>query len=363
MSSPPLPSAGPKSAPCRPARGPSGGGRRALALGLGLAAVASVTRPPAALAQSDAAVAEELFRRGRQLMNQNKVAEACAKFTDSHRLDPKLGTLLNLAVCHEKEGKTASAWAEFVEASSQATRSGQAERSRFARGKAQELEKRLVRVELRVESPAAEQTVSLGSKPVPSSAWGVAIPVDPGTYTVTAAAPHKKEWSGELVVPDKPGTFPFTVPTLVGEPEPAAAPPPAAIATPAPPPARDEVEARGPGWRPAAAIAAGGLGLAGVAVGTIFGLRTLSKKADADEQCEGQYCSQAGLTLHDEARSASTLSTVGFVAGALGLGLGAYFWLSAGDDGGHGAPKGAAVRWSPGPGRPGPGMLHLEGTW
>ncbi len=347
-------------------------GRRLRALALGLAALGPSApafaqppqAPPAAPAggggQSDSVFAEALFRQGRTLMSQNRVTEACAKFADSQKLDPKLGTLLNLAVCYEKEGKTASAWAKFVEATSQASRSGQAERSRFARTKAQELEKKLVRVEFRVESPAAEQTLSLGPRSIPSSAWGVPIPVDPGTYAVTASAPHKKEWSGELVVPEKSAAaVPFAVPPLAAEaPAPAPAPAPAATA----PEAAPEAAPQGGDWRRPAAYVAGSVAVAGLALGAVFGLRTLSKESRADKECDGRFCSAEGLSLHDDARQAATVSTVGFAVGAIGLGLGTYFLLSSGGQPASAPPKAGALGWSPRFGRQGAG-LQLEGTW
>src|SRR5205823_10205853 len=65
---------------------------------------------------ADKSLATQLFKEGRTLVDQGKVAEGCRKLEESHRLDPGGGTLLNVALCHEKEGRSATAWAEFTEA-------------------------------------------------------------------------------------------------------------------------------------------------------------------------------------------------------------------------------------------------------
>jgi len=51
-----------------------------------------------------------LFQKGVELMAIGKSAEACEKFDSSHQLDPALGTMLRLADCYERTGKTASAY-------------------------------------------------------------------------------------------------------------------------------------------------------------------------------------------------------------------------------------------------------------
>src|SRR3954469_8263227 len=92
---------------------------------------------------SDKAAAEGLFSDARRLMVAGKFQEACPKLEASQRLDPAVGTVLNLADCYERSGRTASAWMEFLEAASAARQSGSADREAEARGRASALESRL----------------------------------------------------------------------------------------------------------------------------------------------------------------------------------------------------------------------------
>ena len=60
---------------------------------------------------TDKVAAEALFEEGRRLVAAGSFVDACPKFADSQRLDPSPGTLLNLASCYEKLGRSATAWA------------------------------------------------------------------------------------------------------------------------------------------------------------------------------------------------------------------------------------------------------------
>src|SRR5262245_45831894 len=89
--------------------------------------------------------AEYLFQRGEKKFDSGKYAEACADFGESLRLGPKLGTLLNLALCHETVGKLATAWKEYNHAAAWAAQNKQTDRHDFASQHVQALEPRLPR--------------------------------------------------------------------------------------------------------------------------------------------------------------------------------------------------------------------------
>src|SRR6516165_4621044 len=81
---------------------------------------------------ADKSLATQLFKEGRNLVDQGHVSEGCRKLEESQRLDPGGGTLLNVALCHEKEGRRATAWAEFTEALGIAKKDDRPERVELA---------------------------------------------------------------------------------------------------------------------------------------------------------------------------------------------------------------------------------------
>jgi tetratricopeptide (TPR) repeat protein len=97
--------------------------------------------PSLSLAQTrDASPADVLFERGLAAFESGRIDEACANFEDSLRLDAAAGTLINLARCHERQGKTATALAEYKQVVSLSVRAGNHERARVAQAEADRLE-------------------------------------------------------------------------------------------------------------------------------------------------------------------------------------------------------------------------------
>src|SRR5215471_10148564 len=81
----------------------------AAALAIAGACLMSTPRAAAQVSTEDRVAAESLFTDARRLMQAGDYEHACPKLEASRRLEPALGTTLNLADCYDKLGRTASA--------------------------------------------------------------------------------------------------------------------------------------------------------------------------------------------------------------------------------------------------------------
>lgn len=170
------------------------------------------------------ALADALFRDGRKLLQAGQIDQACAKFEDSYRLDPQPGTLLNLGICHEQQGKLAAAWAELTQAKTQAIRDARDDRVKIATEHLAATDQRLPRIVL--ETDAIEQlpglSILLDETSIGRSALGTALPVDPGPHQliVSAAAHRSALVSVTLVAGERRVvSLPALVPVPVARPE------------------------------------------------------------------------------------------------------------------------------------------------
>ncbi|WP_437275770.1 hypothetical protein WME90_31580 [Sorangium sp. So ce375] len=309
-----------------------------------------------------AAAAEALFREGRDLVAKGQLAEACPKFAASQRLDPGYGTQWNLADCLERLGRSASAWAAFREAADMASRAGQADREAKAARRAADLEKKLERLAIAVTTPADGLVVRRNGAVLDAGAWGAPLPVDPGKHRVEATAPGKRPFSVEVQTAGPGQVVTVEVPPLEDDPAAtAAAPSPSTSPTAAPLQPSGGNGDGGAGTRRTLSFVAGGVGVAGVVTGSIFGLLASSRWNRAqDEHCRTEaLCDARGVALVDDAQSAARLSNVGFIVGGVGLAAGvALFVTSLGDA----EPAAARIVVTPVVGTTG-GGLGLQGRF
>jgi hypothetical protein len=285
--------------------------------------------------------------------------EACPKLEESQRLDPGGGTLLNLALCHEKQGKLASAWAEFNEALAVARRDGRADRITAAQQHIAALEPKLSQLTVNVTSPIDGEALMLDGEALGRAAWGTPLSLDAGAHELAATAPGRQPWR-ENVALGLGEKKTLAVPVL--EPAPTATTEPPADEKKASPAPNEETAPQTHGKNRTLAYVIGGAGIAALGVGTYFGIDTLHKKNQSDDECPTDTtCTPRGVELNNQAHTSAWIANISLGVGVIGVGVATYLLLAD-----HGAPQGPAksgtltldaraVR--------GGGELGLRGTW
>jgi len=286
-------------------------------LGCGIAAVSlSVTQR--AHAQS-AAAADALFEEGRTALEHGDLDVACPKLEESDRLDPANGTKFNLADCEEKRGKIATAWELYRKLTDSLPADD--ERLPYAKEHAAALDPRVPRIVLTLAPGAPPNTrLKVGALVLTSASLGTALPVDPGPHEfVVSSGVTSRSYTVTLTEGER-RTLEVTPGVRAAESAPAATSAP--VSEPAVPP---RVNLRTWGY------VAGGVGAAGVLLGTITGIMGLHEQSVGNDNCSDtlKRCNRTGFDANQSARSLATVSTVGFVVGVVGLGTGTYLLLTS----------------------------------
>jgi hypothetical protein len=266
----------------------------------------------------DAVVAESLFQQGRALMERGDYAAACPRLSESYAQDPSTGTLLALALCQERSGKIASAWASYLEVVTRSRREGRADREQAARERVESLEPTLSRLTIEVDAATSslpEIVVTRDGTGVGRGAWGAPTPIDPGEHVVAAAAPGKEKWSTTVSIGAGAETRTITIPALADLPT--AGAPPLSAKPDETTPASSPFFTGSP--LQVAGIVVAGVGVLGLGASAYFGLHASSLDSDSksDGHCDpSNVCDPYGLTKRSDAADAANLATVFLVAGA-----------------------------------------------
>ncbi len=303
--------------------------------------IVGVSTPRVARAQTgDKALAESLFEAGRTLLKQKNYAAACAKFEASQQQDPSPGTLINLGECYKGQGKTATAWADYKAAAALALNRGRSQQEQLANQRASELESKLSKVTLvkPAEVPAG-LTVKLDDRSVGVASFGVPMAVDPGSHTVSLDAPGYKSATKTFKVGDSADKVTVQLPDLDKAPEEAAPAKSGAAAAGSGnvgvgatmPPGGDQGTSGG-GSAKTVGFVLGGVGIASIGAGAVFGILASSQasKAKGDSKlCPDKVCTPAGRSEIDSAKTKALVSTIGFGVGAAALVAGTVLVLTA----------------------------------
>jgi tetratricopeptide (TPR) repeat protein len=296
-------------------------------LSLALCAVIALATPAHA---NNREKADTLFKQGKKLMSDKRYADACESFENSQKLDPTIGTQLNIARCYEEWGKLASAYTAYIAAERMAI-DAKDDRAPKIRELLDALEPNVPKLTLHAPSGARDVVATLDGERV--ATLGEVMLVDPG--------PHTIEWSSgggakqRRTVPiDRGSESEVTLDApVVGNPN-----------------RRDTKRLRTDPAAPApgrtqrmVGIGLGGAGIVAIGVSSYMTLSARSDYNDAlDMHCGGMKnnCDMTGLEVTRDARSTANKATVVFLVGAALVGGGAalYFLAPKRDSGVYVAP-------------------------
>ncbi|MEZ4309757.1 MAG: hypothetical protein R3F14_17105 [Polyangiaceae bacterium] len=310
-------------------------------------------------------------------MTAGKYATGCPAIAESHRLDPRPGTLFTLATCESEWGHIATAVTRYgdylalFDTLPDDKRAVQGERPKVARETRDRLLPQVPQLTLKLPPGAPEgTTVQRNGELIAPVSLGIALPVDPGEYVLTTTppggAPHEQRISiakGEskvvLVELTAPGPSATTTAPIAGSPSP------------------------GPSSRRIATYVVGGAGIASLIAGGVLGGLTAGQKGTIDQHCgagigssDELACDQVGLDAAKSAQGLGLGSTVALAVGGAALGAAVVLFLTEPRP----APASGAApakAGSPHPARasgpwiaagvlsagPGGARIGLEGTW
>jgi hypothetical protein len=299
--------------------------------GVALSASPRVARADAA----NQARADQLFTEANQLVDGGNYAAACPKYEESNRLDTGIGTEFKLADCYEHVDRPATALALFRLVERTAAAAGRAERQKAAGERAQALEGTVPRIELTTTDALKvdEYIIKCDGNVLGAADVATKIPLDAGKHVLSFSAPGRVSQSLSFtLVAHEAKAFPIPELAL-----------PTAIST--------EPTSSGRTQK-TIAVVAGGVGLAGLLIGTVAGILS------AHEHSVYTGCHCAGAVGDSQtAYTEGTVSTVGFIGGGVGVAAGLALWFTS--------PKGNAasktgIELSP---RVGPSSSGFQVRW
>ena len=304
---------------------------------------------------SDTALARTLGSEGVQLADAGNCAAAIEKLDRAEKLYHAPTILGRLGECQVQVGKIVAGTENLQRVVREPLAPKAPKAFVDAQARAQKVLDnslpKLAKLKIHVEAPPGTNlSVTQDGEPVSSGALDLDRPADPGPHKVEASAPGFRTAHGETTLaeggsgqinlrldPDPNAPAATAPPGAIGAPPnagpgaaPGAAPgaPPGYAAAPGAP-AGAEVSSGGSSKAPAFILM--GVGVAGLAVGSIFGAQVLSKKSSLDEICKGgkEKCPSSAQGDIDSMNTASTISTIGFAAGGVALVTGVIVLLAS----------------------------------
>jgi hypothetical protein len=276
---------------------------------------AAAAEPSVDVVNSQHEVAITNFAAGRRMVEQGNCKQAIPRFLVSIRAEPNVGARFNLAQCSKTEGKLADAWNHFKAAEQLALTRSDSSRAKRAHEESAGLEARVSKLRVAIKvSGANPPSVTIDDIPVLEAdllmlAMGYAVSPNE-THVITIKTPGYEPWTTSA----KAGRAGTELTPITAEPK----------ALPAPEPVPDADLPSGPPVLRTAGFITAGVGLGGLAVGTVFGLMAMNRNAafesavaDPANGCgqDLQTCSESIKRNREAIDGPATIATVSFIAG------------------------------------------------
>jgi len=251
--------------------------------------------------------AAALFKEGRDALEKGDYETACGRFAESASLDPRVGTLINLALCEEGRHKLAAAHQYWQQATDFARATADA-RTDYCVAQLARLNPRVPRLTIKLDGAAPPDTVvTRDGIDFGASSLGLPLPVEVGPHRITARATGHTERGFDVDLPEGESIEMVVAPgPLTGQPPPAAQPRGSS----------EGGEAAGTSSLRPVAYVAGGLGIVGLAVGTFLGVRAVQAAGNTSGHCDGDVCDATGISARHDEQLSGNAATIALVSGA-----------------------------------------------
>jgi hypothetical protein len=291
-----------------------------------LASLLSATAAHADPTSADRETARTLMQQGREARDKGDLKEALKRFKGADDIMHVPTTALEVARAQVALGQFVEARDFIAEIRQIPPKPNEPAPFKEARKKADDLDASLngripsLHISVTGGPDGAEATVTVDGVQLPAGALELPRTVDPGHHVVAVKVTTKTavgEGSQEVDVREgetKPVEVALTMTAVEQPPEPPA-PEPSKPETPPPP-----THSHSPTVMTWAGV---GLGVVGVAAGTVTGILTLSKKSTLKSECGPSNSCPPGTATSDlnSANSFATVSTIGFIVAGVGAGV------------------------------------------
>lgn len=269
----------------------------------------------AAPTKQEMAQAQKADREGQRLVKQKKFEEARDAYQKSLEINDSPDTRIRLALAEAELGHLLEA-RDHLKTVLEAKKLSFMSRTK-AKAQLSKLEKRIPTLTLELPK-GFSGSVWIDDEEVSSGSLAAPIEVNPGSHKVRAEATGYQEFSETVELEEKDKK---NLTVLLTE---------APATDVAPPPEQKPKEKKSSGGGNALAWVSIGIGVVGVGVGTYMGLQARSTRQDLDHNCDNDVCSESDRELYDKGKSQANVATVGFIVGAVGIGLGTILLLTGG---------------------------------